>query len=145
MKLTINENSSNEELEIIINCKTVDEDLLKIISLIKSRDKKITASKNNSFFILDIDNILYFESVDKKTFAYTEEDVYEMTLRLYEIESSYNEADFFRASKSTIINISKIKSIKPLFGGKVEVLLDNDEKQIVSRQYVQVLKRKINY
>lgn len=145
MKLIINENPLNEELEIIINCKVVDEDLLKTISILKSRYKKIIASKNNSSFILDVDDILYFESVDKKTFAYTEGDVYETTLRLYEIEENYRETDLFRASKSTIINISKIKIIKPLFGGKVEVLLDNDEKQIVSRQYVPVLKKKISY
>lgn len=145
MKLIINESSSNEELEIVINCNKIDENLLRIISLIKSKDKKITVNKDNNLFVLDIDNILYFESVDKRTFAYTEDDVYEISLRLYEIEETYSDTDLFRASKSTIINVAKIKMIKPLFGGKVEVLLENEEKQLVSRQYVPILKKKINY
>ena len=58
MKLIINESPSNKELEIVINCNKIDENLLRIISLIKSKDKKITANKDNNLFVLDIDNIL---------------------------------------------------------------------------------------
>ena len=145
MKLVINECEENEELEIIINCKKKDDNILKIVSMIKFNDIKLTVTRDGNLFILDIDNIFYFESVDKKNFVYTQDEVYETSLRLYEIEEIYPDTDFFRASKSTVINVSKIKMIKPLFGGKVEVLLENEEKLVVSRQYVSVLKKKINY
>jgi len=145
MKLVINECEENEELEIIINCKKTDDNILKIVSMIKFNDIKLTVTRDGNLFILDIDNIFYFESVDKKNFVYTQDEVYETSLRLYEIEEIYPDTDFFRASKSTVINVSKIKMIKPLFGGKVEVLLENEEKLVVSRQYVSVLKKKINY
>lgn len=145
MKLVINECEENEELEIIINCKKADDNILKIVSMIKFNDIKLTVTRDGNLFILDIDNIFYFESVDKKNFVYTQDEVYETSLRLYEIEEIYPDTDFFRASKSTVINVSKIKMIKPLFGGKVEVLLENEEKLVVSRQYVSVLKKKINY
>jgi len=145
MKLVINECEENEALEIIINCKKVDDNILKIASMIKSNDIKLTVTRDGNLFILDIDNIFYFESVDKKNFVYTQDEVYETSLRLYEIEEIYPDTDFFRSSKSTVINVSKIKMIKPLFGGKVEVLLENEERLVVSRQYVPVLKKKINY
>jgi len=145
MKLVINECEENEELEIIINCKKVDDNILKIVSMIKYNDIKLTVTRDGNLFILDIDNIFYFESVDKKNFVYTQDEVYETSLRLYEIEEIYPDTDFFRSSKSTVINVSKIKMIKPLFGGKVEVLLENEERLVVSRQYVPVLKKKINY
>ena len=145
MKLVINECEENEELEIIINCKKTDDNILKIVSMIKFNDIKLTVTRDGNLFILDIDNIFYFESVDKKNFVYTQDEVYETSLRLYEIEEIYPDTDFFRASKSTVINVSKIKMIKPLFGGKVEVLLENEERLVVSRQYVSALKKKINY
>lgn len=50
---------------------------------------------------------------------------------------------FFRASKSTIINISKIESVSPIFYGKFEALLQNGEKIFISRQYVPVFKKKL--
>ena len=50
---------------------------------------------------------------------------------------------FFRASKSLVINADKIDSIRPSLSGRFEVVLQNKEKLIVSRQYVRVLKHMI--
>lgn len=145
MKITINESEDIEDLEIVVNCKRVDENLLKMIAAIRAFDRKITGTRDGKLFVLDVDAIYYFESVDKKTFIYLDKDVYESSLRLYELEEKFVNTDFFRASKSTIINLSKIKVITPIFGGKLEVLLENNEKLVVSRQYVPLLKRKLNF
>jgi len=48
-----------------------------------------------------------------------------------------------RASKSMIINLDMIKYLSPAFGGRFEALLENDEKVIISRQYVPVLKERL--
>jgi len=90
--------------------------------------------------LIEPKDIFYFESVDKKTFIYTEYQVLETTMRLYEIENKLSKHDFFRASKSTVINISKIKNLSPRFNGRLDALLENDEKLIISRQYVPVIK-----
>lgn len=145
MKITINESEEFEDMEIVVNCKRVDENLLKIVAAIRAFDKKITGTKNGKLFVLEVDDIYYFESVDKKTFIYMNKDVYENTMRLYELEEKFSNSDFFRASKSTIINLSKIKIITPVFGGRLEVVLENDEKLVVSRQYVPLLKQKLNF
>ena len=145
MKVIINENSNLEEEEIIINCKKIEGKFLKIIEFLKIQEEKICGNKDGRVYPLNSKEILFFESVDKKTFIYTDNEVYETTLRLYELEEKFAEGDFFRSSKSTIINITKIKSINPLIGGKVEVVLDSDERLLVSRQYVKTLKRKLDY
>lgn len=144
MKIIINESEDNEELEIVVNCKRIDENLLKIISSIRAFDEKITGSKEGKIFILDTEKIYYFESVDKKTFIYMDKEVYETSQRLYELEEKFSNSDFFRASKSTIINLAKIKEIIPVFGGRLEVILENNEKLVVSRQYVPVLKKMLD-
>lgn len=144
MKIIINETEDAEEIEIVINCKVIDENISRIISKLKALEDKITGSKDGSIFILDTNNIFYFESVDKKTFIYMDKDVFETHLRLYELEEKLKNTDFFRASKSTIVNLRKVKNIVPMFGGRIEVFLDNGEKLIVSRQYVPVIKNKLN-
>lgn len=70
MKITINESPEFENLEIIINCKSTDENLLKLITSIRAYDKKVTGTKDGQVYILDADDVYYFESVDKKTFIY---------------------------------------------------------------------------
>lgn len=145
MKVITNEDENNNEIEIIINCKTIDDTVVKLISKLKEEDNVVTGSKNGRVYVIKLDSILYFESVDKRTFIYTKDDVYECNLRLYEVEEKFGSRHFFRASKSTVINITKISVINPVIGGRIEVLLENKEKLIVSRQYVPVLKAKLDY
>ena len=145
MKIIINQDENNNEIEIVINCKTIDDSIVKIVEKLKEEENVITGIKDSKVHIIKPDNVLYFESVDKRTFVYTKEDVYESNLRLYQVEEKFSTYHFFRASKSTIINISKISVINPIFGGRVEVLLENKEKLIVSRQYVPILKAKLDY
>ncbi len=143
MKIHINENPLLSETEITINCQKTDESIVNIIALLKIFNKKITGIKEGEMFILDVQKILYIDTVDKKTFFYTSKDIYETPLKLYELEEKLIESDFFRASKSTIINFKQIKSLRPEFGGKMLVTMNNDERLYVSRQYVHTIKEKL--
>lgn len=143
MKIVINEQSDYVETEVIINCQSADEDVVKIISLLHSHDNKLTGSKDGKTHIIEPDDVLYFDSVDRKTFIYTTKEVYESSLKLYEVEERFSARQFFRSSKSTIINIAKIISIMPHFNGRLEISMLNGEKLLVSRQYANELKAKI--
>lgn len=114
-----------------------------MLSVLRSFDKKLTGTGYGKTFVVDAADVLYFDSVDKKTFLYTQDDVLETPLRLYELEERLCGGSFFRASKSTIINISKISSLRPELSGKIEVTFCNTKKLYVSRQYVQELKGKL--
>lgn len=143
MKIVINENQNYDETEVVINCRETDESILKILSALKSVDKKLTGTENGKTHIIDPVNVLYFDTVDKKTFIYTGSGVFETDLKLYEIETRLKAMHFFRASKSFIINIAKIKTISPGLGGRLEITLHNNERLIVSRQYAHELKLKL--
>ena len=92
---------------------------------------------------LSTKEIYYFETVDNKVFSYTAKETYEVHKKLYEIEQEFEHTDFLRISKSVIVNVSKIAYVKPIFNGRFEAKLKNDEKIIVSRQYVVELKKKL--
>lgn len=143
MKIVINENLTLEDTEIVINCKETNREILHMLSLLHSLDSKLTGTKNGNIFLLRPDEILYIDTVDKNTFIYTEADIYETPLRLYELEERLGGGSFFRSSKSSIINIAAIKSIRPELGGRLEIVLRGGERLIVSRQYSAVLKEKL--
>lgn len=140
MKIIVDQAQDNLETEIVIKCKAVNEEIQRLILLLKSSEERILGIMDNTNHFIEPKDIFYFESVDKKTFMYTAKQVLETPFRLYELEEKLDNLDFFRASKSTIINISKIKKLSPKFNGRLEALLENDEKLIISRQYVPIIK-----
>ena len=85
--------------------------------------------------------IYYIEVVDNKTFLYCQDTVLETKQKLYELENYLSNSDFLRVSKSVLLNLSKIKSLSPALSGRFEATLDNNEKIIISRQYVSDLKK----
>lgn len=143
MKIHINENSHIDETEITISCRRINPEIERIIAMLRVMDLKITGINDNQTFILDVSNILYIDTVDKKTFLYTETEVFETMLKLYELEEQLETSDFFRAGKSCIINFRHIKALRSDIDGKLLVTMSNNEKLKVSRQYAHLLKKKL--
>ncbi len=146
MIINMVENSNIKETKITIECNKVDSQILKIISLIKnyeSNDKKIIGISKGETYCIEQDDVLYFETVDRKTFCYTANGEYEISLKLYEIEEKYENTDYIRISKSSIVNLKKIRSLRPDFGGKILATMESNEKIYISRQYVPILKKKL--
>jgi len=143
LKIHINQQDDIVETEITINCRNISPDIEKIISLLRVMDLKLTGTKDNQTYILDVAKILYIDTVDKKTFFYTKTEVYETTLKLYELEERLSINDFMRANKSCIINFNQIQSIKADLDGKLLVTVNNGEKLLISRQYATNFKVKL--
>ena len=144
MKITIETPKPGEEDEIILRFATVDENVLKLIQSLKTEKDALTGYADDKIQKLSLRDIFYFESVDNKVYAYTAKQVYEVHKKLYEIEEDYTNTDFLRISKATVVNVSKITYIRPMLNGRFEAKLRNDEKVIISRQYVPALKEKLD-
>lgn len=141
MKIIIEDKKDPKDEDcIIIRCDTMEEYVLKLIQRLKVQEEKFTALQGNAIQQIDPKDVFYFESVDNKTFLYTQSQVYEVKQRLYEIEENYKGGDYLRASKSIIINLTKIHHLSPVIGSRLEAVLMNNEKIIISRQYVAQLK-----
>ena len=143
MKITIQVRPEGVEEEIVIRCRGMDEQLLKLVYALRAGREKLTVSRQERLFRILPSAVYYFEAVDNRVFAYLEKEVYETKLKLYELEERLAGTDFFRASKSTVINLAKVESLSPAFNGRFEAAMKNGEKLIVSRQYVPVLKEKL--
>jgi len=143
VKLRINEDDNFEDLEIIINCRQMDDKVMKLIAMLRVYDMKLTGIRAGHTYLLDATKILYIDTVDKKTFLYTSKEVYETPLKLYELEEQLAAKGFFRAGKSVIINFNQIKSLRPDLDGKIMVTMNNGEKLFVSKQYAITIKQKL--
>ena len=143
MKININIDPDIAETEITIVAATISEELEKVMASLRALDFKLTGISRGQTHILDSAKILYIDTVDKKTFLYTETEVYESSLKLYELEQQLSTNDFFRASKSSIINFNKIKSLKSDMDGRIIVVMENKEKLVVSKQYASFIKSKL--
>lgn len=146
MILKLVEDKLTELTKITIEYKEIDEQVQSLVNFIEHLDEiesNIIASCDGKIYSLKADEVLYIESVDRKTFAYTMDEVYEMNLKLYEVEEKYCMLDYMRVSKASIVNLKRIKSLMPDFGGRILATMDNDEKIYISRQYAPLLKKKI--
>ena len=143
MKITIETPLPGQEDEIIVRCTALDEGLMRLIYALKTQQDKMMGYVEDKIVKLEPGEVFYFESVDNKVFAYTDKGVYEVRRKLYEIEEEYGHMDFLRISKSSMVNIAKIAYLKPIFNGRFEAKLKNDEKIIISRQYIPELKKKL--
>ncbi|MFJ8090612.1 LytTR family DNA-binding domain-containing protein [Lysinibacillus sp. NPDC095746] len=140
MKISIEEISQELEEEILIRCYEVDDEVYEIINKLTTEDIILLGHQNDSIHRIKLHDIYYFEAVEGKVFIYCKDTVFEVKQKLYELEELCKGKNCFRASKSTILNITKISSVYPTISGRFEAVLDNGERAVISRQYVPVLK-----
>jgi len=143
MKLTILEDETLTETEVVIRCPRADERVMRMAAALSPDAGRLPATADGATFLLDPEDILYIESVDKKTFLYLPDKMYETPMRLYELEDRLSGHDFFRATRSSIINLARVRSLRPDLGSRLLVTLDNGERCTVSRQYVPAIREKL--
>ena len=143
MKISVVSPLPGEEDEIIFRCHTLPDNMDRYIYGLRYCELKFAGYDEHGISMITASDIYYFESVDKKVFAYCSQSVYEVKEKLHQVEELSEILPFMRISKSMIINLDKIRHISHMFGGRFEALLENDEKVIISRQYVPILKDKL--
>jgi len=125
VKVSIQENPDIRETEVVIHCNKADELVEKIIFAVETARGRLIGSMDGVIYQIDLSEILYIESVNRKTFLYTQKEIYESPKRLYMLESELRELSFFRASKAIIINLHKVHSIRPEICSRLILTMDN--------------------
>ena len=143
MKINLDIDGKYDDTEVIIRAPHLNNDIERIVAMMRMIDMQIAVRKDNETFLLETDKILYVEAVDRKTFVYTNTETYESDLKLYELEQELVERDFLRISKQSLVNLRKIKSLKADVNRKIRITLQNGEQIVVSRMYSDELRRKL--
>lgn len=143
MKIEINVDEKTADTRIVVSCKSLTPEIEKMIAMLRILEKQLTVTKGNDIYFLDVSKVIYIESVDRKTFIYTKESVYESDFKLYELEQQLENCGFFRASKSCLLQLKYIRSMRTDLNRRIKVTLENGEQIIVSRQYAEQLKERL--
>lgn len=143
LKIKVEENPNLEEVEVIIRCPKQDSQIEKLVDLVSTHYLNLIGKLNGSNYVLTLDDIYYFESVDNHVFAYTEKNVYEVNYKIQELNDLLNKTYFIQTARTIILNINKIKKVNSLVNGRILAVLVNGEKMIITRVYAQDFKRKL--
>ena len=140
MEVRIEKIGKEQEELVLIRCHAVTEQVQEIEAFVKSRQGSLSCISDAKKYEIPVTDICYIESVDGKTFLYTNDRVYETAYRIYEMEEMLKPKHFLRISKPMLVNLMKIRSIQPAFNGRFLAVLSSGEKIIISRYYVKALK-----
>lgn len=143
MILHLEENPTQRELEIFIRYAQMNATVKRLKSLMASFSKTVKCHDKDSDIWVNASDIYYIESVDKHTFVYCENLVYPSALRLYQLLEHLGDAGFVQASKSCILNINMLDSIRPLINSRMEATLTNGERISVTRKFIVQIKEKL--
>lgn len=142
MKYTIEKISEGED-EVILKYRRMTPEVERMLHFLNGDSRKLVGVKDKTKIIIERQQILYIESVDGKTFAYTEEDVIRIDFTLSQLSEILSDINFFRCSKSMIINIDKVKTLKSLSSNRIDASMCNGEHIMISRTYASDFRKRL--
>jgi len=147
MKIRVEIDPTNgEEEEVVIRCNTLSEEVMmlqKQLSEIISSKLKLEVYKGDTVLYLSPDEILFLETADNFLAVHTAKEIYSAKQRLYELEEILP-SSFVRISKSSIVNISNIRSVKRNITGPSEIEFAGTVKRAyASRNYLKQLMNRL--
>ena len=113
----------------------LDDETKEYISRLDNTLSNIEGTLDDRRISLPVTDVMYFESVDRKTFAYTEKVCVEKRDTLKNLLDNYSKMGFIRISKSSIVNVYKIDHLQGDLNMRVIIFLKNGEKLIMNRGY----------
>lgn len=144
MKIIRKENTNKNDIEILIEYPKMNKIVSRIEAAIKSVDSVVACSaENDQTLFVAVSEIFYIESVDKRTFVYTKDQVYRTDSPLYLLAEKLYTFGFEQISKSCVLNINVMTSVRPLFNSKMEAQLTNGERVQISRTFIPFIKKRL--
>lgn len=146
VKIKLDEDPLLDEPEVLIRYARMNRMIHRLVGVIKSVDQTVrcaqTAGRSGEHWV-NASEIYYLESVDKRTYVYCASAVYPTEMRLYQLMDQLREAGFVQISKSCIVNLSVLESIRPLANSRMEARLLNGERLSVTRRYVKAIRERL--
>lgn len=146
MKVKLEIDPDQKEVELIIKAPKMDEQIARLYQKLQQDDHSLTqieASQNKVSYYLNLSEILFFETDSKLVMAHTRDQAYEVNYKLYELEDLLGH-NFMRIAKSTIINLDKIYAITRSISN-CKIQFQNSYKTVyASRRYYRELRNRLN-
>lgn len=130
-----------QPLTITVEYPILDSCTQHIINKIKSFDLFLNVKHKEQMIRVSNMEICYIETLERKTFIYTQDEIYQSDKTLYELENLFSETSIVRISRSCLMNTDMLYGIKQLKNSQLEATMNNGEKLIVARTYLKNIKK----
>lgn len=136
MKITL-ESAPLREPEIIIRGDVTGDEVLHVLRLLRSAAaNRVVAYREEEQFLLDPRDIVFIETGGSRTAICTASETYDSRQKLFELCEQLEGRGFVQINKSTIVNMSAVKSIQAEFSGNYRIKLKTRKESLtVSRKY----------
>ena len=135
MKIIKTHEDRLKENYLELHYNEIDDEAREIISRIDTTLSNIEGVYEDKRVSVPVTDVLYFETVDRRTFAYTDKMCIEMRTPLRDILDGYSDAGFIRISRAAIVNVYKIDHLQGDMNMRVIIYMKNGEKLIMNRGY----------
>lgn len=142
MNVKLEQSLTKDDIEVLIRYARMNKTVKQLAALIETFNTTIKCRLDNQEILLNVSEIFYIESVDKRSFVYSAKEVYRTELKLYQALETLSDFGFVQVSKSCLININMLKSMRPLLNSRMEATMKNDERVNVTRKYVAGIRAK---
>ncbi|MBQ3590570.1 MAG: LytTR family transcriptional regulator, partial [Clostridia bacterium] len=125
------------ECHVEIHCSQVNREVEGILQALVLTETTVAGQAGAETRFIPVSQVLYFESVDDKTYLYTHDEVLSCDLRLYQITEKLDDVGFVRISKSVVANLHHMYAIRRERNRTLTAEMSNGERVQVSRTYLQ--------
>jgi two-component system LytT family response regulator len=122
----------------------MSEDIARMLSRMASRTlQRLKVSLGDKIYLIEIQDIAYFESRDKYTYLHTTDREYLIDETLADLECKLDGSTFVRINRSYIVNVKFIREIVRWFAGRYKVRLKDakETELIATRSYADQIRR----
>lgn len=95
-----------------------------------NKNSVLTLTNNKDTHYINIEDIRYVESLNRKCYVYTEATTYITSLNLIQLELLLNKK-FFRCHKAYIVNLSYVRSIRCKCNNQYELYISQDDTTMI--------------
>lgn len=139
MKIEVELDPARAELLVKVLSPGETAELAALLSRLEEPER-LLGFRDGEAVPLEAAEVLRFYGEDKEVRAQTEEGVYTVRLRLYELEERLDKRTFVRVSHSEIVNWKRVTALDLSLTGTIRVTLEGGVTTYVSRRYVKKIK-----
>jgi len=135
MKLTARKDITLDDDYVDVRYRELTPAIHQIFQLCEDAGSVLLCEKDDSTHRVDVNDVLYIESVDRKSCVYTKDEVFTVPTPLTQLEEALRRKYFIRISRMALLNIYKIKSVSNGLNFRLTAVMVNGEKIIINRYY----------
>lgn len=135
MKLIKTKERGLTENYLELHYDEINDETKEVISRLDTTLSNVEGTYDEKHVSVPVTEVLYFDTVDRKTFAYTDKMCIEIRITLRNVLDNYSDAGLIRISKSAVVNVYKIDHLQGDINMRTTIFLKNGEKLVMNRGY----------